>query len=247
MKTPGDNRNCGDGREAQAREGLDAWAGFPADRQPRPLVLLDSTVQPGGFPDGQTKLAFHRGLIEAVPDFPAPVLQILRGRPRARAGSPLLLTGATAGETEFVTDRGRQRLPAWCVRARDVPEPIWVLDPGIGDRCWQPPGHGHDGWRGLEATLGTDSCTLTMSFIGSPQGYTSYPGARVLESGNAIAMIPIRVELVTGWRTAVGVTRQVTVTLDRPLGNRVLLDDAGSPVMVTSAQPSSTDGSPVVP
>jgi hypothetical protein len=28
--------------------------------------------------------------------------------------------------------------------------------------------------------------------------------------------------------------RQVTANLDRPLGNRVLLDDTGSPVMATS-------------
>jgi len=98
-------------------------------------------------------------------------------------------------------------------------------------------------WPG-QRRLGTDGRTLTMSFVGSPQHYTSYPGARVLESGNAVALIPIRVELVTGPRTAVGVTRQVTVTLERSLGNRVLLDEAGGPVMVTSAQPSSTYGSP---
>ena len=244
MKTPGGDENRGDQREARARAGLEAWAGFPADLQPRPLVLLGSTVRPGGFPDGQTKLAFHDGFIEAVPDFPASVLQILRRRPRARAGSPLLLTGATIDETEFVTDRGWQRLPAWRVRARDVPEPIWVLDPGTGDRCWQPPGQDNDGWGRQEAALETDGRTLTMSFVGSPQHYTSYPGARVLESGNAVALIPIRVELVTGPRTAVGVTRQVTVTLERSLGNRVLLDEAGGPVMVTSAQPSSTYGSP---
>jgi hypothetical protein len=82
--------------------------------------------------------------------------------------------------------------------------------------------------------LGTDGRTLTMSFTGSPEAYASYPGARILESGNAVALIPKRTELVTGWRTAVGRTRQVTATLDRPLGNRVLLDGTGSPVMVTS-------------
>src|SRR5260370_1266767 len=76
--------------------------------------------------------------------------------------------------------------------------------------------------------------TLTMSFLGSPPGYTSYSGARVLESGNAVALIPHRTELVTGTRTAVGMMRQVIANLDRPLGNRVLLDDTGSPVMATS-------------
>jgi hypothetical protein len=234
VQAPADDQGRGDPREARARRGLEAWAGFPADRRPRPLILLSSAVRPGSFPDGQTKLAFHNGLIEAVPDFPAPVLQALRGRPRAWAGTPLLLTSATPDETEFVTDRGRQSLPAWCVRARDVPEPIWVLDPATSLRCWQPPGQEPGSWRHQEATLGADGCTLTMSFLGSPPDYTSYSGARVLESGNAVALIPHRTELVTGVRTAVAMMRQVTANLDRPLGNRVLLDDTGSPVMARS-------------
>jgi hypothetical protein len=116
VQAQGDDRGRVDPREARTRRGLEAWAEFPADRQPRPLVLLSSTVQPGAFPDGRAKLAFHRGLIEAVPDFPVPVLQALGGRPRALAGAPLLLTSATLGETEFVTDRGRQRLAACLAR-----------------------------------------------------------------------------------------------------------------------------------
>ena len=36
------------------------------------------------------------------------------------------------------------------------------------------------------------------------------------------------------WHTLVGQTRQVSATLARPLGNRVLLDKHGAPVMVTS-------------
>lgn len=223
-----------DRREAQARRGLRAWAGFPADRQPRPLILLSSAVQPGGFPDGQTKLAFLNGLIEAVPDFPAQVLEALRGRPRPWEGPPLLLTSATPGEREFATDRGRKRLPAWCVQARDVPEPIWVLDPATSRQSWQPLGQEFHGWHREEAMLGTDGRTLTLSFTGSPEHYTSYPGARILESGNAVAVIPISKELVTGPRLAVGRIRQVAATLARPLGNRVLLDGTGSPVMVTS-------------
>lgn len=105
------NRN--DRMEAPARRGLEAWAGFPADRQPRPLILLSAAVQPGGFPDAQKKMAFLQGSIEAAPNFPAQLLQALRGEPRPWEGSPLLLTGATPGEREFATDRGRKSLPAW--------------------------------------------------------------------------------------------------------------------------------------
>jgi hypothetical protein len=219
--------------ETRVRRGLRAWAGFPADRQPRPLVLLSSAVQPGGFPNIQTKMAFLHGSVEAAPDFPTQLLQALRGQPRPWEGSPLVLTSATPAEREFATDRGRKRLPAWCVWAQDVPEPIWVLDPAASRQSWKPPDQELHGWHRQEASLGTDGRTLTLRFTGSPEGYTSYPGARVLESGNAVAVIPISKELTTGWRTAVGKPRQVSATLGQPLGNRVLLDDTGSPVMVT--------------
>lgn len=220
--------------EGQARRGLRAWAGFPAGRQPRPLILLGAAVQPGGFPDGQTKMAFVHGVVEAAPDFPPQLLGTLRGQPRHWEGSPLMLTSAVPGEREFATDRGRKTLPAWCVWAQDVPEPIWVLDPAASSQSWQPPSGESVAWRRQQAVLGADGRTLTLGFTGSPENYTSYPGVRVLESGNAVAVIPVNKELVTGPRQAVGRTRQVAATLGRPLGNRVLLDGTGSPVMVTS-------------
>ena len=55
------------GQEDQARRGRAAWAAFPADRQPRPVVLLGLAVRPGAFPEGQ-KMAFLRGAIESVPE-----------------------------------------------------------------------------------------------------------------------------------------------------------------------------------
>jgi hypothetical protein len=191
-------------------------------------------VQPGPFPDGQTKLAFLNGWVDAGPGFPTLVLEALRGQPRTRERSPLVLESATPGDREFATDRGRKRLPAWCVRAEGVPDPIWVLDPVTSRLAWQPPGQEHSYWRGHEASLGSDSRTLTLSFTGAPEYYTSYSGTRILESGYAVALIPITQERVTGVRTAVGKRRLFSTTLARPLGNRVLLVQHGAPVMVTS-------------
>lgn len=37
----------------------------------------------------------------------------------------------------------------------------------------------------------------------------------------------------SGWYTLQGVSREVTAVLERPLGNRVLLDITGAPVTVT--------------
>jgi len=75
-----------DERREQVREELQAWAGFPADRQPRPLVLLGPAARPGGFPDGHKKMAFLQGAIQAAPGFPGPVLHALRGQPGGYAG-----------------------------------------------------------------------------------------------------------------------------------------------------------------
>ena len=113
-------------------------------------------------------------------------------------------------------------------------DPIWVLDPATSRQSWQPPDAEDLCWRGSEASLGSDGRTLTLSFTGAPEYYTSYPGARFLESGNAVAVIPGREEHVTGPGVSVGKRREVSATLARPLGNRVLLDEHGAPVMVNS-------------
>jgi hypothetical protein len=138
-----------------ARRGLRAWSAFPADRRDRPLVMLSSVTRPGGFSSGQQKMAFHRGAIEAVPGFPADILRVMRGEPADHPGPPLTLSTAVRPAAEFSTDRGRRQFPAWKVRARDVPEPIWVLDPAVIRQTWQPPVAVRE-WTGTKAVLEPD-------------------------------------------------------------------------------------------
>jgi hypothetical protein len=218
---------------------LQAWARFPADRAPRPLVLLSPAVQASTFPsDGKAKLAFVRRLVEAAPGFPAEILQALRPC-RQQAGppvEPLLVTKATPGIAEFWTDRGRQELPAWNVHARGIPEPVCqVLDPGISQQAWRPPGledHELYGDNGT-AALGADGRTITLSFTGIPRAFADYPRAEVLEAGSAVAIVPVPVDIgPPGLRAAYGEKREVTTVLARPLGSRVLLDRRGRPALV---------------
>jgi hypothetical protein len=216
---------------------LRAWAGFPADRDPRPLVLLSPAVRAGPFPDGKTKSAFVRGLAEAAPGFPAEVLQALRPH-RQQAGppvEPLLVTTAARGAAEFLTDRGQQQLPAWEVHAHGVPEPIWVLDPGTARQAWRPPGlEDHElTWDVSRAELGADERTVTLSFTGIPREYADYPDAEVLEAGSAVAIVPVSVDIgPPGPRHAHAEQREVSAVLTKPLGPRVLLDGHGWPVLV---------------
>ncbi|MDR2987285.1 MAG: hypothetical protein LBV34_20860 [Nocardiopsaceae bacterium] len=227
----------------QARRGLQQWSGFPADRQPRPLVLLFPAVRAGGFPDVDKKMAFLSGAIDAAPAFPATVLQALRTQ-RARttyAGPPLTVTTATPASTKFCTDRGRLELPAWEVRATDVRESIWVLDPSLSEQAWQPPAPYVPDWPGSTAVLKADGRTVTMTFSGSP--YADYPDAAIVEAGAAVAIVPTPVFIapdtsassaMQGGMPLVGQARRITISLARALDGRVLLDDSGSPVMVTT-------------
>ncbi len=222
-------------RREQARRALQAWSGFPADRQARPLVLLGGVTMSGGFRTGEQKIAFIRGAIEVVPGFPPDILRVMRREPRDHAGPPLTLTTAAKSSTQFCTDRGRRQLPAWKVRARDVPEPIWVLDPATIQQAWWPSDQDFPGWQGTTAALQPDGRTLTMTFTGGPAAWKQYPSAEVLESRGALALIPAEVDTgPDGWRILVGHPREVMVTLARPLGNRVLLDQSGAPVMVST-------------
>jgi hypothetical protein len=191
-------------------------------------------VQYGAFPaDGQAKMALLKGWVEGAPGFPARIVEALRSQTRPGEVALLVLESAIRGEREFATDRGRKRLPAWCIQAQNVPDPVWVLDPATSDQSWQPLDQGDYYWRGHQASLGADGRTLTLSFTGSPEPFR-YRGATIRELGNAVAVIPVGEERATGWHTLAGQTRQVSATLARPLGNRVLLDATGSPVMVTS-------------
>jgi len=198
------------------------------------LVLLSPDVRPTGFPDGGTKLAFLRGAVDAPDDFPSDVLEALRAPRSQHDGPSLMVTSAGLDETEFATDRGRRRLPAWRVLIAGIRGAIWVLDPALRPRTWRPDGDGRR-WHGATAEVDTDGHTVTMRFTGTPRVYGDYPDAEVLEAGSAIALMPVSVDIGPPRpRRLFAEQREVTVMLTRSLGSRVLLDGTGSPVMVTS-------------
>lgn len=230
-----------DSPEAQARRGLEAWAAFPAGRDPRPVVLLDTVpaVRPSGlFPDKQTEMAFLHGVVEAVPGFPAPVLEALRGQPGEYAGPPLLLADAVLGSFRYQTDRGPRAFPTWEVHAQGVFHAIAVLDPAVisSGQVWEPPGRKRVTGERPEVIVGADGRTLTMSFTGGSDADSNQPPARVLELGNAVALVfweRMRPRQSGRFYAGVGVRREATVVLSTLLAGRVLLDAKGAPVLVT--------------
>lgn len=123
-----------------ARWAVGRWSGFPVDQTPRPVVLVGSRVHvEAGFATGEAKMAFLEGRWDPAVEVPAPVLDELRRQGngvRSGGGASLVVTSVELAESEFVTDRGRRRLPAWRLTVQDALGPIWVRDPEIVD--WRP-------------------------------------------------------------------------------------------------------------
>jgi hypothetical protein len=150
----------------------------------------------------------------------------------------------------FTTDRGRRSLPAWRLTGPELLGPLWVLDSAIAATCWTPPEDGppppFQGSPGAatHATLGDDGATLRLAFTGGPPGYIEYPTVEVIDSDQAVVLLPVEHDTgPSGLRAWGGSFREVAVTLNRPLGHRVLANLNASPVMV---QASGMWGSPLV-
>lgn len=234
-----------------ARWALGRWASFPADQEPRPLVLVGPPAYPeGGFRSGPAKLAFHYGHVQPTAPLPPGLLEVLgaadtrqaRPGPRHDRGT-LLITGATKDHAVFETDRGRRSLPAWRLTGPDLAGPLWVLDPAIAATGWTPPDDGPPPpfqgapHRAERAILGDDERTLRLAFTGGPPGWVEYPAVEIIDSDQAVVLLPVGHGTgPSGPRAAIGCTREVAATLNRPLGHRVLVDLDATPVMVRTPE-----------
>ena len=235
---------------AWARWALQRWESFPVSREPRSLVMTGPVVLfDSGFRSGEAKMAFLHGDITADAELPDGLLNVLRGGSRQLPvpasrhwRAPLVITQARSGQTEFPTDRGRRELAAWQLSSPDVIGAFWVLDPAVAARCWSPPepapprpseGQPH---RAVAATIDHNGQTLNFTFIGGKPEYVQYPAAEVLETDQAVAVLPVARDTgPPGWRTAEGYTRTITARLACELGQRVLTDLDASPVPVNRA------------
>jgi len=233
-----------------ARSALQCWDLFPVARQPRPLVLTGPVTRfERGFRSGQAKLAFHYGQIEADVPLPPGMLEMLRGsgagpkamREERRRPKPLRITQARPARAEFATDRGKREFPAWQLGGPDVDGAFWALDPAVAAERWEPPepaapkpfdGPPH---RSASAVIEDDNLTVHFTFTGSPAGITEYPAAEVVETVQALVILPTERDIgPPGFRECSGQARAVTARLARPLSGRVLVDLDASPLTVTT-------------
>lgn len=258
-----DSGGADGGRAARERAWADwalrRWEWFPAGQEPRPLVMTGPVAWPEqGFGSGAEKLAFLHGDVKAAVPLPDGVLGLLREGAAPlpdpalrRWPGPLLIAEARRATVAFETDRGRREFPAWRLIGPDIKGPLWVLAPAVAARRWAPPepappmpSEGQS-QRSGSAALDRDGRTVRFTFTGGPPAFFDYPAAEAIETSQSVVVLSA--ERYIGppgpvWLTTVGCPRtSVTVTLDRPLGHRVLLDLDASPISVlpADAEPES--------
>lgn len=228
---------------------LARWAAFPATAATRPLVVGTSAevTGPDSFPNGPDKDAFLTGAItlpRSLPTGPAsragfPLISAARAASVLTAGqamgpSPsgrLTVTKVQLGTGVFITDRGKQALPAWRFSFRGVSGPADVLAVAASERFW-PSGLKQVTTQLQAAQAGRSGRVLTLTVDGAQAGtgpcQASY-AVRQRSSGHAVALDVVATQHGSqGGCASVGYRVNLPVTLPAPLGNRVLVDAATS-------------------
>jgi hypothetical protein len=214
---------------------LAAWAPFPVDVSPRPVVFLDSRMRfgDGGFVDEPAKQAFLAGAVEADLALPDGVLQFLTPERRRTSQSPLRITAVAQVAASFRTDRGMRECPGYELTITGLRQPCLVLDPE--QSFWWPrtAQQWADAPTGQFARIEADG--RTMHVVAHGGYWTEFLGVDFVETPAAVLAQPRIRDRRPAGITAVPlvlVEGRVTGTLQAPLGHRVLLDERGVPASV---------------
>ncbi len=198
-------------------DALARWKDFPADRVPRPIVLLDDFLAGQAFDTGEAKLAAVCGKFAMSVPFPAEVphqaeaswpdgtkytypavsardaFGAMQGGPGASSPdcstvAPLPLTAARFGPAAFTTDRGKAQISAWLFKATGAR--VELAQPAVPKTSiWG--GGVTDAWIGDTATVSPDGRVITYTFVGAaPPDQpcgAGYTGV-VAESNHAVAV-----------------------------------------------------------
>lgn len=213
-----------------------------------------------GFPDDDTKAAYGSGQFELAttpptsPDSdngqPLTVGQQILDRldteatPGPRGPAPLTIRSIRLGRSTYTTDRGPQSFPAWLITFDGIPDPAAVLAVAP-EALYTPPAPAAASTGSVRPGAAvTNQRILTVGFVGAAPGSgpcSAEYEMQVYESDHAVAVVVQEVARPPSTTTgtvvcaAVGYGRRLTTTLERPLGNRVLVDgETRTPLAVTS-------------
>jgi hypothetical protein len=234
-------------------------ADFPADADPRPVLVLRQYEGPPEFRSGDGTSAFGTGNWEgptALPQTPAeadgyPVISAAEALTRLRkidggaSGPPqgrlLRVSDMRLGSVDTHTDRGIRRLPAWAVTFDGALGPTWI--PAIAAPArYLRPALDHDSYWDMD--LSADGRTVTLA-LGSDAGFPmpcdSTKEMRIAESDHAVATRLVTVPRTPQPGEKPGDCEQHTVSghLAKPLGNRILLAANGDQTEVINVGPAA--------
>lgn len=221
---------------------LALWDSFPVDTHRRPIVLSGVAVwyNGGGFDSVEAKEAFSSGMVAADVDLEPGLLERLTehaGAPNMAGLSLLRVVKASPTHRRFMTDRGMRRLPAWDLELTHTKGVFTALSTTV--ETWWPPAWDSTMFHETQhprSYVDTTSQQLSYSFFSGSPRYSTYQAGEVLETDCAL-----HVTVNREWKeprpkamTLVGTNSNVEVTLDRPLGARVLIDRLGNPLPVVT-------------
>ncbi|MEU7385011.1 MULTISPECIES: hypothetical protein [unclassified Streptomyces] len=246
--------------KARARQVADAWDGSEAARAWRKgYYPLGEQVQlpEDAFHDAADKQAYLnqnfalRGQLPATPRKNGRVkwesggsltLPLLEARQAYEAvarggndGPHLTVTGAKLGEMTLSTSRGPATVPAWLFTLDGYGTPL----KRVAVRPLKPPAPPvepitegpSDALQPLRQLVGTARDGRSVTVIADHGACDDGPAVAVLETDGSVVLSASVVGTKEGPCADLGLSETVTVKLDRPLGDRVLLDAfTGQPV-----------------
>jgi hypothetical protein len=231
------------GTSLEMGEAVDAWATFPVNASPRPIVLTSDPVSAPdtGFATDDAKEAFASGAFVAPRAYPtgptesdglpvasaADAFTTMRNEGTPASGAPtpptpLVVTNVRFGTASFGTDRGTRSLPAWMFSFAGVQDPAAVLAVAPSATFHEPADTSTIG-----ARLGTDGRHVIITFVGAKAGTGPCTADYTVDQFASDTAVAVKVRETRdggGACTDIGYTRRVEIALDSPLGNRVLVD-----------------------
>ena len=250
--------------QAVLQRALAAWADFPVNASPRPLVLPDGDDQivasPAfGVSSNDQKLAFGEGAIDPPPILPSTPTEadgyglitagqafreLSAGNGQSLTTTRIQTTSVTLGTASFDDDRGAVQLPAWVVTfggGVTGSQEVLAVSPASTSPIPAPLLAVSGLSMFYQAELSSDGRTLTVDTGGAPPGSGPCDARYSLEVASSDTAVAIGVVVQPNPAPSDQVCgypemlTQLTTVLTAPLGARVVVNVQAQPVEVTES------------